>query len=369
MTEPTIVSAFYNIRELEENHVPNRKLDEFLELAKNFILQLPYPLVIYIDTSSSADTIYDFIQTHRAYPEKTIIIRESFKDTYFYKDIERIPELQKTYIIHNGRLEHETPNYIVLNNNKFWWMEKTITKNPFSSEQFLWMDFGINHVAKNPETIHSWILTMPEKIKQLCINPLVESSDYQEIFHMIHHHYAGGLFSGSAEYLLKYINAFKKTTEKIYNENWYQIDEAIMTIVHNEHPEWFDDFYGDYCGIIMNYNEPLDYNQQFKSWSCIYRAGDKCKDHGDYNSAQKILDYIESTVINQTDHMFRIFQLCYFINNSLLCNWYTNNKKIKKTVIELINREVADNNPDIKNILQINPEIEKYENKDELVII
>jgi hypothetical protein len=367
MPEPTIITAFYNIRELEENHISNRKLEEFLELAKNFILQLPYPLVIYIDTTTQSDFIYEFIKKHRAYPEKTLIIRESFKDTYFYKDIERIAELQKTYIIYNGILEHETPNYIVLNNNKFWWLEQTIAKNPFSSERFLWMDFSINHVAKNPETIHTWFSTIPEKIKQMCINPLVEIGDYQDIFHNIHHHYAGGLFSGSADYLLRYIDAFKKTIKKIYDENWYQIDEAVMTIVHNENPEWFEDFYGDYSGIIMNYNEPLDYNQPCISWSCIYIAGDKCKDHNRFDIAQKILDYIEPVIIKQSNPIYRDFQLCYFINNSLACNWYTNDKKIKKTVIDIMKRELEKNNPHIINIIKNNKEIEKYENKNEII--
>jgi hypothetical protein len=369
MNEHTIVTAFYNIREMEENHVSNRKVEDFLELAKNFILQLPYPLVIYIDTSSGADSIYEFIQQNRPYPEKTLIVRESFKDTYFYKDIERIAELQKTYPIYNAILQHETPNYIVLNNNKFWWLEQTISKNPFSSERFLWMDFSINHVAKNPETIHTWFSSIPKKIKQMCINPLVETNDYKEIFHIIHHHYAGGLFSGNAEYLLKYSDAFKKTTQKIYDEQWYQIDEAVMTIVHNENPEWFDDFYGDYNGIIMNYNEPLDYNEPWKSWSCIYRGGDKCINHSNYDNAQKLLDYIEREITNQANPIFINFQLCYFINNNLICNWYTNNKKIKKSVIDLINREIQKNNQHIKNIVQTNQEIERYENKSEILSI
>lgn len=366
MSEHTIVTAFYNISDLEENHVSNRKIEDFLELAKQFILQLPYPLVIYIDNTPSSDFIYDFIEKNRPYKDKTVVIRQSFKDTYFYKDIDRIAELQKTYDIYNGRLEHETPSYIVLNNNKFWWMEQTIASNPFSSERFIWLDFAINHVAKNTEIIHSWFPTIPEKIKQLCINPLTETGEYKDIFQIIYHHYAGGLFSGSTEYILKYIEAFKKTTEKIYSEDWYQMDEAVMSIVHNENPEWFDDFYGDYCGIIMNYNEPLDYNYPYASWSCIYIAGDKCKENNKLEMAQKLLDYIEPSVIKQINPIYRDFQLCYFINNSIACNYYTNNKKLKKTVLDVINIELEKNNKHIKNIIQTNNDLEKYENKNEI---
>ena len=117
----------------------------------------------------------------------------------------------------------------------------------------------------------------------------------------------------------------------------------------------------------MNYNEPLDYNQPCISLSCIYIAGDKCKDHNRFDIAQKILDYIEPVIIKQSNPIYRDFQLCYFINNSLACNWYTNDKKIKKTVIDIMKRELEKNNPHIINIIKNNKEIEKYENKNEII--
>ena len=358
MNEPTIVTAFYNIRELEQNNSPNnRAIHEYLELSKKFILRLPYSLVIYIDTTTSSHEIYEFIEKNRLYKYKTRIIREPFEHTYFYKDIHRIRELQQIYTIYNGRLDHETPHYIVLNNNKFWWMEQTIAQNPFSSERFIWMDFGINHVASNTEKIHTWIHNIPEKIRQMCVNPLTESNDYASVFKKIYHHYAGGLFSGSTEYMNKYINAFKQTTEKIYNENWYQIDEAIMTIVHNENPEWFDDYYGDYNGIICNYREPE------LSWHLIFNAIKKYLDKNQ-NNAQKILDYMEPAIIqskyNENSN--------YFIKASILCNYYTNNKMLKPCVIDIINKELRAGNIDMQSLLRENQNnINYYTNKSDII--
>jgi len=360
MNEPTIITAFYNIRELEQNDSPNnRGIDEYLELAKNFILQLPYPLVIYIDTTTSSDEILEFIQTNRPYKNKTQIVREPFENTYFYKHIDRIRELQQIYPIYNGRLEHETPHYIVLNNNKFWWLEQTIRQNPFSSERFMWMDFGINHVARNVEKIRTWIHDIPEKIRQMCINPLTESSDYINVFHIIYHHYAGGLFSGSSEYMMKYIDAFKSTTEKIYSENWYQIDEAVMTIVHNENPEWFDDFYGDYIGIIANYKEP-----EF-SWHLIFAAIKKYMDRNNVHITQKILDYMEPVIINQHEYNDNSH---YFIMRSIICNYYTNNHMLKPIVIEFINKQLEMENKHVESLISQNQNnIEYYTNKNELL--
>jgi hypothetical protein len=305
LVDPTIVTAFYDIRRLEQSDPSqNRAVEQYIDLAKQFILQLPYPLVIFIDADESADHIYNVIKTSREnYVDKTHIVREPFDNTHFYKDLDRLRDLQQKYPIYNGNLAHETPHYIILNNNKFWCVEKAIETNPFKSTHFMWMDFGINHVAKHPEKIHEWIHHLPDKVRQLCINPLVEQCCHKDLFHYIYHHYAGGVFSGSAEYLLKYVDAFKQKTDQIYGEDWYQIDEAVMTMVHCEHPEWFDDYYGDYEGILSNYKEPMH------SWWLIFRSIEKCLQHNNCRFAKHILDFAEPTVPEDWIRKFAAYTL------------------------------------------------------------
>jgi 3-deoxy-D-manno-octulosonate 8-phosphate phosphatase (KDO 8-P phosphatase) len=54
--------------------------------------------------------------------------------------------------------------YIILNNNKFDFIQSAIEVNPYNSSHFIWMDFGINHVALNTEKISEWIHKVPDKI-------------------------------------------------------------------------------------------------------------------------------------------------------------------------------------------------------------
>jgi hypothetical protein len=82
----------------------------------------------------------------------------------------------------------------------------------------VYIDFGINHVAQNCEQIHDWILYIPDKIKQLCINPFIENIDYKEYFQYIYHNVAGGLFSGSKDNLFNMIClSILNKIEKIVN--------------------------------------------------------------------------------------------------------------------------------------------------------
>jgi hypothetical protein len=252
---PTIVTMFYNVREKEGNttHSPlNRGVKKYCELAQNYILTLPYDLMVFTDN----EEVIEFIENKRE-KNNTYIYKKPFEDTYYYKDLDTLSMLQKKFTILNGDIKQESPMYIILNNNKFDCIENAIQLNPFHSSHFIWMDFGINHVAQNTEKIHEWIHQVPDKIKQLCINPYIEKVENKQMFQNIYHHTAGGLFSGSAENLFKYCQRFKEKTSQIYADDWYQIDEAVMTMVQRENPELFDLFYGDYQGIVSNYIAPV----------------------------------------------------------------------------------------------------------------
>lgn len=362
MQFPTIVTAFYNIRALEQGSPQdNRQMDKYLEIAKQFIMTLPYPLMIFIDPED--EILYDFITKNRKkYMENTFICQEPFSSTYFYKDLDKIGELQQQYHIYNGDLKHETPLYVILNNNKFHFIEQAIQKNPFQSSHFIWIDFGINHVAQNPESIHEWIYHVPDKIKQLCINPFVEHGEHVDIFHNIYHHSAGGLFSGNIEYLRKYINAFKAKTAQIYNEGWWQVDEAVMTMVQRENPEWFDFFYGDYNGIISNYMHPLH------SIYLIFTGLSKCMQYNKTAFAQNILNYLEK-YFEKEEHQSGEFANAY-IRQSIIANYYQNNQLLKTHVLYIINKNIVKRNQEVMYIIQENESnLSFYRNKHMIIQI
>ena len=254
----TMVTAFYNIRKMEQDplYTTTRGLTEYLNLANNFILKVQCPLIIFIDNECDVDLIINFIKTNRT--QKTFIYLLPFKYTYFFPYLKRITELRESFIIKNRNYLHESPYYIILNNNKFDFMSKAIEINIFNSSHFVWMDFGINHVAQNCEELDNWIYKIPDKIKQMCLNPYLEDNNNErEFFKFIYHHTSGGLFSGSIKNMKRYIELFKKKVDQIYNDNWYQLDEAVMTMVQRDNPELFDLYYGDYAGIISNYLRPI----------------------------------------------------------------------------------------------------------------
>ena len=318
---------FYNIREKEGNNTNsplNRGVKKYCDLAKNFILSLPYNLIVFTDN----EEVIEFVKNEREnLKDKTQIFNKKFEETYYYRHLDILNELQQKFNIINGNVKQETPMYIVLNNNKFDFMETAIKINPFNSKHFIWMDFGINHVALNTEIIHEWIHAVPDKIKQLCINPYIENIDDKTAFQYIYHHMAGGLFSGSSENLLKYCELFKQKTEQIYKEDWYQIDEAVMTIVNRENPELFTLFYGDYQGIISNYLYPIN------NIDLILKGAQKYIDANKTREAYRILSYCHKYF---ETHLEGEYVFCY-IHQRLIVDYYNNDKLIVEGVVNLIN--------------------------------
>ena len=223
---PTIVTMFYDIREKETNNVnSNKSKNTYFELAKQFILKLPYNLIIFTDDEKCIEMVND---ERKLLQEKTVIYKQKFADTYYYKYLNKLIELQKIYHIFNGNIQKDTPMYIILNNNKFCFMETSIRLNPFNSSHFIWMDFGVNHVALNTEKIHDWIHKIPDKIKQLCINPYIENVEDRYMFQNIYHNTAGGLFSGSKDNLLRYSELFQKKTHRDRESILYFLTQYLL---------------------------------------------------------------------------------------------------------------------------------------------
>lgn len=356
---PTIVTMLYDIRSMENKTIErNRKLNSFIEFSKLFLLQLPFPIMFFVDDNEETyDAIYN-ARKELNLLDNTYIYLCDFKTTYFYKYLTRLEELQKTFHIRNGEIEHETPLYVILNNNKFDCIDKAIQLNPFNSTHLVWIDFGVNHVSLSNDYIYEWINKVPDKIKQLCINPYLENTPPKIHFEYIYHNMAGGVFSGSLENMKKYSELFKKKTQEIYDDNWYQIDEAVMTMVHRDNPDLFDLFYGDYQGIVSNYLSPIH------NMDLVLKSSQKHLDYNDTTNAYKIMCYC----IPYFEKNMNDYSIFWFINQHFIVDYYYNNGEILESIINMIQYLRVHNYEKILEILNTNKNhIVLYANKEKIV--
>ena len=354
---PTLITMFYNVRRMDGDISDwHRAESTYYQLANKFILRLRLPLVICIepDNTALADLVME-TRTRLGLEYITYIRREKFEDTYFHQYIPRLQELRGQYIIRNGNPRHETPRYITLNNNKFHFLEQVIRENAFQSDRYIWMDMGINHVAQKPQHIIKWIYKIPAPVKQLCINPYLELDSPRDLFHNIFHHTAGGLITGSSSNLLKYVELYKAKWIAILAEGWYQIDEAIMSMVQREHRELFTFYYGDYEGIIANYDQPD------LSMNLIMQAADKTVRYNRLDETFVLMVYLRPYFqMDWNQHSGHFYQ---YIQYNIICNWQCNNEMLLDDVIRLINMKIVGGDWYIKTVLDNHKELlQRYRN-------
>ena len=184
------------------------------------------------------------------------------------------------------------------------------------------------------------------------------------MFKYIYHHTAGGLFSGLKENLLEYCNLFKQKTEQIYNEDWYQLDEAVMTMVQRENPLLFEFYYGDYEGIVSNYIIP-EHNIHL-----ILKASQKYINYNYNYKAFEILEFCDEYFYNKC-----IFTKIHFDSNILTCiqqhiivDYYINNKELTNYAILFINKMKTVCSDAITKLLKENENnLNFYSNKSQII--
>ena len=343
---PTVVTMFYNVRRMDSDISDwHRSENTYYKLASEFILRLRIPLVICMEPENTAlaELVME-TRTGLGLGHITHIHYERFEDTYFHKYIPRLEELRGQYVIYNGNPRHETPRYITLNNNKFHFLEAAIRANKFGSDKYIWMDMGINHVAQKPMHILHWMYKIPPLVRQMCINPYLEPDKPRDLFRNIFHHTAGGLITASATNLLKYIDLYKAKWAAILDEGWYQIDEAVMSMVQRENRNMFLYYYGDYEGIIANYHEPD------LSMNLIMQAVEKTVRYNRLDETFAIMVYLRPYFqLEWNQYSVHFYQ---YIQYNIVCDWYENGEALLDDVIGLINKKINSGDWYIRNVLE-----------------
>ena len=332
----TVTTCLYDIRKKEQSdgHWINT-LKDYLELSRH-MLRLRLPMVIFTDEEEIVDYVY---KTRLEYGllDKTLIARLPFEQTFFYRDLETLKQRMKEFSIVNWNKDKDTPLYILLNNNKFDFLKRSMEMNVFHTDFFLWMDMGIQHCTKATEqewleiseTWPSFIHQDREHIHQLRIHTVTKPSDmtWKDYFRMIYHHVAGGLFGGHKDRVYEYIQLFQEQWHKIlYEEKWWQLDEAIMTIITETYPEKFRFFYGDYDGLLSNFLRSQ------KSFELIMQTAQRYLDGRKNQWTEDVLSTLDFDNLLGTGYYERVLSM-------KICNdYHLYHGKMSPVLFDVLNR-------------------------------
>jgi hypothetical protein len=253
MAKSTLVSMYFNIKNLPDTSDAVRPIEFYLEKGKA-LLGLDNPLVFFCD--SKTRPLIEEMRKELAPSAKTIYIEKDLVDYDFY--YLNWPIIQKNRgTTYSG--SRNTSSYFILTMFKFLALQIAQQRNDFGSSHYTWIDFGASHIApKNFTEAALKMLHEPySKIAVTYIN--YRSSEELRVLPQV------GGWCGIAA------TAF--TCEKMYIPEFYSecmsifyqqlssavghAEEQVMTYCYDRKPHLFTLIYGDYYSVLRNYHEPI----------------------------------------------------------------------------------------------------------------
>jgi hypothetical protein len=247
----TIVSAFI----ANANQRQDRSIYDYISYGKK-LMATPIKKIIFFDESVIESLPSNYFN------ENTLIVPIKKGDNYLYQHSNKITKFN----LNTTCPEKDTLDYMITICNKTEHIRNAILLNPFQSTQFVWIDFGINHVFKDKtvEDFTSAILGLREKafenVRMANIwNPDLYYSSCKNfktnIYKDVLWFFAGGVFGGNSQALIKFADLMKQQCIKIIeNDHTLMWEVNVWFQVYLENKELFSLYNCDHNpSIITNY--------------------------------------------------------------------------------------------------------------------
>ena len=230
------------------NQRNDRDIHWYLERGKH-LLNVPIPKVIFAPRH-----IIDHL--YLVNPGFNLFVAFEFADIYLSK---YLVSLNNEVITDNPK--KDTIEYFMIQCNKTEWVRKSITLNPFKSNQFIWIDFGIYQFyekAGSAELFNEEVMKMcsrnHNRIRIPSIWDINESKNIRDRKKILWF-FAGSVFGGNSECLNSFSNIMRLKCLKMIEEQKTLVWEVnIWVDVFLEIPEIFDSYPANHDQtMIRNY--------------------------------------------------------------------------------------------------------------------
>jgi hypothetical protein len=234
----TIVSAF-----ISSSNVGHRQIEEYIEYGKKLI-SINEMKIIFIE-----EEIYDIYL--KPFIDDNILSNTTFiftkkDDIYLYKYYDQIVNFN----IKTDNSIKDTIDFMFIICNKTEWMREAVKKNPYKSEQFIWIDFGIYHVINNDtimkESISELVKKRYDSIR-IAGGYYNQEMNIEEVYNRIVWCFLGGIFGGSGDKLSLFADLMKDKCLSIMKERGSIMWEVnIWYLIYLENPELFSVYISDH---------------------------------------------------------------------------------------------------------------------------
>lgn len=261
----TIVSAFVT----GVNQRKDIDISQYIEFGKK-LLEIPVPKVIFIELSTY-QLYFEKENSLHKYPMTAFIIINRF-NMYLYDHLDKITNFR----INSTKPEKDTVDFLFVQCNKTEWMRTVIQNNPFKTKQFVWIDFGIYHIVRDDLLFKKSIqyISQVECSKvSICSIWNLRIPFGRDIHRDVAWYFAGGIFGGEPEYLIKFADKMKMMTIYYINtQNSIIWETNLWYLIYLKNAELFSTYLADHnISMLQNYgvqsNGIILVTAIFKPWT------------------------------------------------------------------------------------------------------
>ena len=239
MNTTTIVSAFLS------NVNTYRDVEKYIECGKRLLEIDNIYKVIFIEK-----TIYDTYFLENSFKNIKFVFMER-SDIYLYEQIDNITN----FSVQSTNPHKDIIDYMFVQCNKTEWVKQAIELNPFNTDQFIWVDFGIYHMINN-DNFNDSIYKMTQQNFQ---NVRIATSwDFNAYYHnnyytQIMWYFAGSVFGGDKNKLLLFADLMKKNCLDIIDKQKTLMWEVnIWYFIYNTNKDLFDTYHCIHNNTIID---------------------------------------------------------------------------------------------------------------------
>ena len=312
MDNITLVTGFYNFKEIKSRE--EKSIDKYFEHVEH-LFKTNVNIVFFIQKQYNY-RVWLGRKKHGLLDKTLIINREVDELVMMDKIDEGIDILNKNPIRHTLP-ENNTPVYYYFMYNKVYLVEEIMDLNPFDSEYFGWVDFGINHVMKGYK-IEDLLTPIPVKVRMAEIKH-VSNKELDDVYTVAKTFIArtvGGFWIGNKIMVKLFIDEVKKWIQKLWKLQLITHDENIYGIILMNRSEIMDVVYGDYHNFFYNWHSVNSFNQIYLNNLRHCRWA---------NSHKRVIDMYMKLKPNCWDKMRNIDKFDVYIE-SMISAFYTSKK-------------------------------------------
>lgn len=239
----TIVSSFIS----DINSKYNDTIIRYHKFGK-LLLKSSTKKIIYVD-----EEMFNLIGDEYD-KNNTLIIKTSKQKSYLYDYLKHLTNFE----INSTDYTKDTIEFMFTMCNKTEWVRDAIMLNHFNTENFIWIDFGIRHIFNDDTEFIDHVNSLEYKIYNNVRIGGIWNINYHytnDIYKNVAWYFAGGVFGGNRNSLIKFADLMKEKCIKIITTKHTIMWEVnIWYLIYIENKELFNIYQCEHnSSLLCNY--------------------------------------------------------------------------------------------------------------------